>query len=150
MTTVYVDTSVFGGCYDDEFSEYSFKLLNEFKRGVKKMMVSDVVYYELQGASENIRLQAFKVPFLFMTITKASQKAYSLARKYISEGVLGVESRLDALHVATASLQGADMIASWNFKHMVNAGKIDLFNAINNHMGYRTIKIRSPREILNQ
>lgn len=47
MQMIYVDTSVFGGCFEDEFSAFSNRLIEEFKSGKKKMMISDLVMGEL-------------------------------------------------------------------------------------------------------
>lgn len=149
MQTIYVDTSVFGGCYVKQFSEYSNKLLETFRKGEKKMMVSQVVFDELSKAREEVRNTLFKVPLIFRTTAATSLKARILAVRYIAEGALNYNSHFDAIHIATATLQGADMLASWNFKHMVNLGKIKHYNAINKDMGYRPINIRTPREILN-
>jgi len=149
MNTIYVDTSVFGGCYDQVFKEYSNKLLDGFKQGKMKMMVSNLVGDELMDAAEEIKIQALQVPFIHTIYTKAPFKAYALAGRYIAEGALKLSSLTDAMHIATATLQGADILASWNFKHIVNKGKIEIYNAINKDMGYRTIQIKSPREILN-
>jgi hypothetical protein len=41
-----------------------------------------------------------------------------------------------------------DAVVSWNFKHIVNLGRIRLFNAVNIEQGYGTIEIRSPKEVL--
>lgn len=58
-------------------------------------------------------------------------------------------SRADALHVALASVGGADVLVSWNFKHVVNLGKIRSFNAVNLEQGYGLIEIRTPKEVLS-
>lgn len=39
-------------------------------------------------------------------------------------------------------------LVSWNFRHIVNLGKIRLFNAVNLEQGYGLIEIRAPREVL--
>lgn len=44
--------------------------------------------------------------------------------------------------------QLAVVLASWNFKHIVNLERIRLYNSINLRLGYRIIEIRTPREIL--
>lgn len=54
----------------------------------------------------------------------------------------------DALHIALATLHGAAILASWNFKHIVNLDRIKLYNSMNSRMGYRLREIRPPREIL--
>ena len=40
-----------------------------------------------------------------------------------------------------------DLVVSWNFKHIVRAEKIRLFNAVNLENGYKTVQIYSPREV---
>jgi hypothetical protein len=75
-------------------------------------------------------------------------EAITLAEKYISEGALTNKSYNDALHIALATINNADVLASWNFKHIVNLDRIRLYNSINFRQGYRMIEIRTPREIL--
>ncbi|OMP79376.1 hypothetical protein [[Flexibacter] sp. ATCC 35208] len=149
MNTVYVDTSVFGGCFENEFSDSILGLFNEFKRGKKKMMISELVREELNDAREEVKKQVTKVPKLFKVEVKQTVKAEQLGMMYVEAGALGYKSLSDAYHVAMATLHGADILASWNFKHIVNKEKIELFNYINQKMGYRNIKIRTPQEILN-
>ncbi len=59
-----------------------------------------------------------------------------------------LKSYNDALHIALATLKNADVLSSWNFKHIVNLDRIKLYNSINLRLGYKIIEIRSPREIL--
>lgn len=42
MVRVYVDTSVIGGCLEDEFSEWSLRLMNEFRDGRQRMVLSEL------------------------------------------------------------------------------------------------------------
>jgi hypothetical protein len=39
---VYADTSTIGGCFDVEFKEWSLALFDEYKQGVKTMLLSDL------------------------------------------------------------------------------------------------------------
>jgi len=39
---VYTDTSTIGGCFDKEFKEWSVALFEEFKVGVKFIVLSDL------------------------------------------------------------------------------------------------------------
>ncbi|NLG84430.1 MAG: type II toxin-antitoxin system VapC family toxin [Firmicutes bacterium] len=77
-----------------------------------------------------------------------SDEADELAEAYLQHGIVGPGSRSDALHVALATIAEADVLVGWNFKHMVNIGKIRLFSAVNLERGYRPIDIRSPKEVL--
>jgi hypothetical protein len=44
----------------------------------------------------------------------------------------------------------ADLVVSWNFKHIVNIGRIRGFNSVNVKLGYGTIEIRSPWEVVGR
>ena len=44
-------------------------------------------------------------------------------------------------------MAGADLILSWNFRHMVNSNRIRGFNGVNVRLGYRNMAILSPREV---
>lgn len=40
-----------------------------------------------------------------------------LATKYVDEKVIGESSFDDCIHIATATINRADILVSWNFKH---------------------------------
>ena len=77
-----------------------------------------------------------------------SPEAETLAEAYLSHGIVGPGSRSDALHVALATMGRVDVLVSWNFKHIVNLGRIRLFNAVNLELGYGLIEIRTPKEVV--
>jgi hypothetical protein len=52
------------------------------------------------------------------------------------------------MHIALATIYKADVLASWNFKHIVNLERIKGYNGVNLNCGYSTVEIRSPRELL--
>ena len=56
---------------------------------------------------------------------------------------------MDCRHIATASVNNVRVLASWNFKHIVNLNKIRHYNAINIGCGYNQLEIRTPRELLD-
>lgn len=149
MVNVYADTSVIGGCCDEEFREWSLALFEEFKTGAKKIIISDLAADELTGAPEAVHLILNAVPLQYRQYLDTSDKAKELALTYIREGALSNKSYNDALHIALATLNNADVLASWNFKHIVNLNRIRLYNSINMRLGLRLIEIRTPREILN-
>jgi hypothetical protein len=71
-----------------------------------------------------------------------------LATTYIEEKVVGKTSYDDCLHIALATIHKADYLASWNFKHIVNVDKIRGYNSVNIKLGYKTLEIRTPRELI--
>ncbi|MEQ8904007.1 hypothetical protein [Ekhidna sp.] len=76
-----------------------------------------------------------------------SQEAKRLAELYISENVVGRTSTADCQHIALATIYKADVLASWNFKHIVNLERIRGYNSINFREGYQMTEIRTPNEI---
>ncbi len=55
----------------------------------------------------------------------------------------------DALHIALATLAKADVLVSWNFRHMVNWRRIRACNEVNRKNGYHAIDIRTPEETVH-
>ena len=145
---VYVDTSVIGGCFDEEFEEWSILLFQEFLYGKKVMMLSDLTLQELELAKFKVREKVKEIPQNQISNIFVNDEVIHLAEKYIEEGALTIKSYNDALHIALATLNNADVLSSWNFKHIVNLDRIKFYNSINLRLGYKIIEIRSPREIL--
>lgn len=146
---VYVDTSVVGGCFDVEFREWSDELFEVLEKGSSLLMLSDLTLRELENAREEVRMKVWSVHEDNRVGVGIDDEAIALAQTYIQEGALTNKSYNDALHIALATIHNADVLASWNFKHIVNLNRIRLYNSINLRLGYRLIEIRTPREILN-
>ncbi len=68
---------------------------------------------------------------------------------YIAERVVGQTSLADCQHIALATINKADVLASWNFKHIVNLERIRGYNSVNFREGYQMIEIRTPNEIFS-
>jgi predicted nucleic acid-binding protein len=146
---LYIDTSVFGGFYDDEFSEYTVPLFERLNEGEFTLLFSTVTQEELEQAPERVRnlIKQLKVGHTeFLDVT---DEAVNLATDYIKEKVVGLTSYADCLHIALATINHADYLISWNFKHIVNVQRIRGYNSINLKNGYRLLEIRSPRDFFN-
>jgi predicted nucleic acid-binding protein len=146
---VYIDTSVIGGCFDIEFAEWSNKLFDEFVRGKRTAVISDILIDELSKASENIKNKIKEIPEEFLEIVTKNDHIIFLADCYIQNNAISRKYADDALHIASATICKADVLVSWNFKHLVNLRRIKLYNEINKINGYSSIEVRSPREVLN-
>ncbi len=68
---------------------------------------------------------------------------------YLKEGVVPEKSRVDARHIASATLARVDVLVSWNLKHIVNLQRIRGYNSANLKLGYPILETRSPNEVLN-
>ena len=145
---IYVDTSVIGGCEDEEFSAVTLQLWSSFLSGENIIVISDLTLQEIEGAPENVREHIEDIPVKHQVQVELDAEARELADVYVNHGVVGPGSFADALHVAIATVNRVDVLVSWNFKHIVNLGRIRLFNAVNLEQGYGMIEIRTPKEVL--
>ena len=145
---IYVDTSVIGGCLDDEFKKYSNQLFEEFISGKKRLVISDIVLFELEGAPDSVRGVLDKVTEDNIEHVFLNEESISLANAYLRECVIAESSLLDARHIAIAAVERVDVLVSWNFKHIVNLNRIHLINSVNLRLGYPILEIRSPLEVI--
>lgn len=144
----YVDTSVFGGVEDQEFSASSKLFFEQAVAGYFLLLISQITLDELSLACENVRKVLENLPSQIVLEVPVELEAAELAQRYIDHGILGQKWFDDAMHVAVASVAQANLIISWNFKHMVNYDKIQKFNSVNLFLGYRELDIRSPLEVV--
>ncbi|MFL6201508.1 MAG: PIN domain protein [Thermoanaerobaculia bacterium] len=145
---IYTDTSVVGGCLDDEFSTYSLQLFDRFRAGLDILVLSDLTLAELGGAPPQVREVLQTVPGSMLEEVTFDREASQLAQEYLAAGVIGAAHLEDARHIATATVQRVDILVSWNFKHIVNLDRIRGYNSINLRLGYTLLEIRSPQEVL--
>lgn len=85
----------------------------------------------------------------FTEFLEITDETVELATEYILEKVVGKTSYADCLHIALATINHADYLLSWNFKHIVNVQRIRGYNSINIKNGYKQLEIRSPRDFIN-
>ena len=144
---VYVDTSIIGGCLDEELSEPSLRLIELCSLGKAKLVVSELVLEELEQAPQAVQDVLGKLAREAYEVVPITEETLSLAEQYISSGALGARMRNDAQHIAAATLAHVDVLTSWNFRHIVNQWRIEMFNQVNRRMGYPAIDICRPEAI---
>ena len=145
---IYIDTSIVGGFFDSEF-EVETKLL--FKRLENKEVIfvtSTVLGQELQDAPEHVRTLLQKYDKSCFEEIELTTEAIELADRYIAEKVVGKTSLNDCRHIALATIHKVDVLASFNFKHIVNLERIKGYNGVNLKMGYSILEIRNPKELV--
>ncbi|HMU13603.1 MAG TPA: PIN domain protein [Flavobacteriales bacterium] len=144
---IYIDTSVFGGCFDKEFEEWSVGLFDQIRAGLHRAVISDISEAELSVAPEQVRQLLKELKSKHLDVMRLSPDAEALATAYIKERIVTKKSELDTQHIAIATIAQVDLLVSWNFKHIVNYNRIRLYNAVNLKLGYRLLEIRSPRDL---
>ncbi len=149
LQRIYVDTSVIGGCEDPEFTQWSTQLFNDFRKGLRIAVISDLTFRELELAPETVRIILDTVPTKAFEYAELTEQAEVLAQRYLDEGVVGQKHVVDAHHIAIATVLKVDVLVSWNFQQIVNLNRILRFNTVNDAMGFPELEIRSPREIVH-
>jgi len=79
-----------------------------------------------------------------------SQKAEELAELLIKEKGIPKQFPEDALHIAIASVENIDFIATWNFKHINNPYTKNKIETIIDAAGYKCPVLASPDELLGE
>ncbi|KAF5417115.1 MAG: hypothetical protein C5S48_01055 [Candidatus Methanogaster sp.] len=146
----YIDTSVTGGCEDEEFRSWSIQLFEEFRQGLKTAVVSNLTRREIEGAPESVKNILLSIPLTNIENVFLTEEAESLAQNYIDDRAVGARHITDAQHIAIASVERVDVLVSWNFRHIVNIDRIHAFNSVNLKLGYHMLEIRSPREVIHE
>jgi predicted nucleic acid-binding protein len=146
---IYIDTSVMGGYFDAEFAKDTVPFFESLYTGEWTVLLSDQLNKELENAPERVRELLKTFSPAYTEYVKMTSEAEYLANKYIEAGVVGKTSLTDCQHIAIATLYRADILVSWNFKHIVNLGRIRGYNGINLQQGYNTIEIRTPKEVMS-
>ena len=146
---IYIDTSVVGGFFDVEFKDATQRLFKRLDNNEVRFVISDLLELELLRAPENVGALLLKYPSDRFERIELTEETMILADRYITEKVVGRTSLEDCRHIALATINRVDVLVSWNFKHIVNLNKIKGYNSVNLRLGYPTIEIRTPQELVS-
>jgi len=141
---LYLDTSVIGGYFDDEFKEATRRLWEVVEAGRYELVTSEITEGELEKAPEAVRSLFDST---FNKLLPLSEEAIELAHEYVKHEVVTPKYVDDARHVAVATLEGISPLVSWNFKHLVNIHREEGFNAVNLLNGHPQLRIINPKEL---
>jgi predicted nucleic acid-binding protein len=145
----YLDTSVWNGVKEPAFMFDTEMFFGMIDRNRVICLYSDIVENELMGAPGVVKTRFMSVPDKYKEKVVVTDGILRLAEVYVNEGVVGKTSFKDCVHIAAATVHKADILVSWNFKHMVNLRRVRGYNSINARLGYPILEIRSPREVLD-
>lgn len=145
---VYIDTSVIGGMFDDEFQVFTELFFDRVFRNEIRLITSDLLEGELVNAPDRVSEFYRSLPREQCEFVRATTESDALAEQYIAEKVVGLTSLADCQHIAIATLNKADVLISWNFQHIVNLKRIRGYNSVNLKVGLHTLEIRSPKELM--
>ena len=145
--TLYLDTSVLGGYFDDEWKLPTRELWKQMEHGKYRFFTSLIAAEELNEAPDRVR-ELFTDTFAAETVLGVTEEMEQLASAYMSQAILTPKYSDDARHVAACTVAKIDYLVSWNFKHLVNIEREKGFNAVNLLQGYQSIRIVNPLELI--
>ena len=153
---LYVETSVFGFHYDMSAANRSKrlavrKLFQQIKDGVFEGYVSGLVIAELGEAPDPYRQRFLRLlgRYGLRSLAYNEDEAARLHQKYLEARVVSTGVTIDALHIAIATVAGADVVVSCNLRHLANELVSRRFLAVNRRQGYgSSLSIRQPEEVV--
>ena len=151
---LYLDTSILNFLFADDAPEKRDITIDFFQEVSKKkyeVYISDIVVDEISKASKD------KKEKLLMVIDDYELKFFEindeiefLAKKILDQGIIPVHKTEDAMHIAIAVCNGADVLLSWNFKHLANINKERKIRALCLLEGYDgKLEMRTPMEVIS-
>lgn len=135
LPTLYLDTSILGGYFDDEWKQPTRELWRQMESGLWRFVTSLVAAEELIEAPERVR-ELFNSTFEAADVLNITEEIDHLAATYVAQGVVTPKYEDDARHVAACTVNRIDFLVSWNFRHMVNVQRETAFNGVNLLNGY--------------
>ena len=149
---IYLETTLFNFYFDtdrDVLHTDTVKLFAEIAEGKYEAYTSDAVTDELKAAPapKSVMMLALIDKYKIKMLA-ANDAVDKLVAIYIAEGVVPAKYKTDGVHIAVAAVNGLDIVASLNFKHIVKIQTTLRANAINVLRGFRPIVIASPMEVI--
>jgi len=146
-TKLYLDTSIPSAYFD--FSKPARQLITQqwFKKEAENynLYVSVITIEEIDqlkniSKRDNIRQLILEHKANILELDDASIR---VANEYKKRGAIPKSEPEDALHIAIATVNKMEALASWNFKHIVSMEPIRKIHETNKKLGYSIIEIGS-------
>ena len=146
-TKLYLDTSIPSAYYD--FSKPIRQLIT------KKWFENDSLLYDIyvsvitieeideyKNIPKKEKIKQLLVDY-DLKVLEFSEEAKHLAEEYMNKGAIPKSEPEDAYHIAIATLNDIQVLASWNFKHIVSVNPIRKVHEINSKHNLPLLEIGS-------
>jgi len=149
---VYLETTMFNYFFNKtkEAQPAAIAFFEAIGSGQFEGFTSTYTYDELDKAPEPRRTNMLNLIEKYrITVLDTSDEIIRLAENYIANNIIPKRKIMDALHIAIASVNGMDMVLTFNFKHINKLKTKTLVPAVNLLMGYRGLIIAQPEEVID-
>jgi predicted nucleic acid-binding protein len=148
MQRVYIDTTVPSAYFDGRTPDRQSQTQEFWKRLPSyEATISALVLGEIRDTPDPDRRKNLENLVGDLPVLSVTAEAEILAEEYVKRGAIPSKYRDDALHVAIAVVHQVQLLASWNFHHLVNVKARRLINLVNALLGHGQIEIVSPPEL---
>jgi hypothetical protein len=152
--TVYIETSILG--YLTARSTKNLILAAnmeitrdwwEFRRNAFMLYTSEAVLDEVAQGDAEIATQRLDIlrDFPLLELNEAVQ---GLSAQFLARSNLPPKAKVDAIHIAAATVHGMDYLLTWNCKHIANAQIQGKLAEISLDFGYVLPVLCTPNELM--
>jgi predicted nucleic acid-binding protein len=144
---LYLDTTIPSAYYDTSKPVRQLMTQKWFENNSLSydLFISVTTVDEIDELGNVVKKQNIKqlIVDYHMVILELSEEAVKLADEYMNKGAIPKSEPEDAYHIAIASVNRLQALASWNFRHIVSVNPIRKIHEINIKHGYPIIEIGS-------
>ena len=83
-----------------------------------------------------------------MEVIRTTPEIDELASAFLNTGALPASMRSDAVHLAAATLAGADYLLTWNCRHLANAHVLKRLHREAGRQGWTLPDVCTPLELM--
>ncbi len=146
---LYLETSVWNFFFADDAPEkrdITKRFCASIKRDIYEIFISEVVIREINDAPEPKRQTLLGLINKHAPVElETTEEANELTELYVDRGIVPKDKRDDAFHVGIATASEMDAVITWNYQHLANLRKSELFNSVNLEKGYtKRLEIVTP------
>ena len=150
---LYIETSAWNFVLAEDAPEkmaITKEFFEQVTRGAYEIYASEVVIAEINLSPEGIKAKLLalinKHKPVMLDLTDEAER---LADTYIERKIIPDKKTEDAMHVAIATLEELDAVVTWNYKHLANIRKSELFFSVNLSLGFhKKVEIITPWEVV--
>jgi predicted nucleic acid-binding protein len=146
-TKLYLDTSIPSAFFDTSkpIRQLITQKWFEHEASSYDLYISALTIEEINRLKNMEKLQNIRNLIVESNISMLdiTDEAVTLGEEYIQGGVIPESEPEDAYHIAIATVNGIETLASWNFKHIVSINPIRKIHEINLKRGYQILEIGS-------
>ncbi len=125
--TIYIETSILGyltaRSTKDLILAANIEITRDWwesRRNIFTLYTSEAVLDEVSQGDAEIAAQRLEIlrDFPLLALNQAVQE---LAAQFLARSSLPPKAKVDAIHIAAATVHGMDYLLTWNCKHIANA-----------------------------